>query len=114
MKQIYDARDELEAHFVKGLLEQQGIHASVQGESLVGGTLPINELSPGVWVNDDDVERAMPIVAEVRERDKVDDRPEAEETATSSLKCPQCGEVVEGQFEACWKCGSAREGTAYA
>jgi hypothetical protein len=24
--------------------------------------------------------------------------------------CPQCGEPLEGQFTACWQCGTARPG----
>jgi hypothetical protein len=26
-------------------------------------------------------------------------------------QCSQCGQTVETQFEACWKCGTSREGT---
>ena len=36
MKQVFVAQHPAEAHFVKGLLEADGIRAEVQGESLFG------------------------------------------------------------------------------
>ena len=116
MKQIYSARDEMEAHFVRDLLEQEGIEAAVQGEALLAGAVPLmQEAMPTVWVKEEDVARAAPIVEEVRNRDKLDNAMEDQPVAaSSSWKCPRCGEVVEGQFGACWKCGGMREGTAMA
>ena len=29
-----------------------------------------------------------------------------------SWNCQRCGEVLEATFDACWKCGTSREGTA--
>jgi hypothetical protein len=72
MQHVYTARDEMDAHFVKGLLEQEGIEARVLGESLGGafGTLPLSARSlPGVYVRDEDVARATPIVDEYRRID---------------------------------------------
>jgi hypothetical protein len=85
MQHVYTARDEMDAHFVKGLLEQAGIEAVVLGESLEAafGTLPLGKQGlPGVWVREEDVERAMPIIEEYRRIDRTnadepDDRPQA-------------------------------------
>ena len=43
MQQVYAARDAMEAHFVKGLLEAEEIEAVVQGEALeeTWGDLPL-------------------------------------------------------------------------
>ena len=84
MQRVYTARDEMDAHFLKGLLEQQGIEAVVLGEPLESafGTLPLGrEAGPGIWVREEDVERATPIVEEYRQIDRAnaddtdDDRP---------------------------------------
>ena len=36
MKQVFQAHDVTEAHFVKGLLESHGLSALVRGEALAG------------------------------------------------------------------------------
>ena len=43
MVQVYSAENPTEAHYLKGLLESQGIQCDVRGESLFGarGELPI-------------------------------------------------------------------------
>jgi len=56
MKQVFVARDPVEAHLVKGLLESRGIDAEVRGEALWGtrGETPLTpETLPTVWVLDD-------------------------------------------------------------
>ncbi|MGH7214866.1 MAG: DUF2007 domain-containing protein [Tepidisphaeraceae bacterium] len=75
MKKIYDARDEMEANFLKGLLEAEGIEAAVQGEANTGAFGSLTTLKgagPSVWVNDQDVERAMPIIEDVKRKDQAD------------------------------------------
>lgn len=55
MVQVYSAENPTEAHYVKGLLESQGIPCDVRGESLFGarGELPITtETAPSIWIFD--------------------------------------------------------------
>lgn len=116
MKHVYTARDAMDAHFVKGLLEQEGIEAVVQGENLQGtwGDLPLSaENLPNVHVvNDSDVERAAPIIEEYRRRDQADAKVGVGATEVAvdrpKWKCPNCGEMVEEQFTQCWHCGHAK------
>ena len=57
MVKVYSARDGLEAHFIRNLLEGEGIRAAVLGETLAfgRGDLPMTqETLPGVWVNPED------------------------------------------------------------
>jgi hypothetical protein len=115
MKLIYTARDEMEAHFLQALLEQEGITSVIQGEALEGawGNLPITpNAMPGVWVNDDDLARAKPIADEYQQREiKSHSAPESGDAATGvTWKCPKCGEEVEDQFDECWNCGAERPG----
>ena len=115
MKAIYSARDTMEAHFLKGLLEAEDIPAVVQGEALgsVLGEIPVTRSTlPNVLVNDDDVDRAIPIVEQFRQRDQrsaAED--ESDSTRSETWTCPKCGEKIETQFTDCWKCGTPRPET---
>jgi rubrerythrin len=113
MQQIYTARDDMDAHFLKGLLEQEGITSVIQGEALEGawGNMPVSARSlPGVWVDEADVARATPMVEEYQKREDAHlKEPETEEETTGpTWKCPKCGEEVEDQFDECWNCGAER------
>lgn len=61
MRRVFVGENPFLAEIVRGYLETCGIHAVVQGEDLFGARLEIgmdrNSL-PGVWVNDEDAERA--------------------------------------------------------
>jgi hypothetical protein len=111
MRHVYTGRDEMDAHFVKGLLEQEGIEAIVQGENLINavGTLPLSEKSlPSVWVGDGDEERAALIVKDYEQVDAVNASDAVEDSPRPTWKCANCGEAVEEQFTECWNCGHAR------
>jgi hypothetical protein len=100
MVRVYSARNEVEAHFVRNALETEGITATVQGETLATGSVPIlGESLPSVWVNDEDVDRAQVIVNALPQGE---DRP-----APATWTCPTCQEKIAQQFDTCWKCGTA-------
>lgn len=103
MKQVHAARHALEAHLVRGYLESQGIEALVRGDYLTSGwgELPVDVCS--VWVKDDaQYERANALLVAFLHGDL------ARELGGDAWRCAQCGEQLEGQFTACWKCGAAR------
>jgi hypothetical protein len=107
MKRIYGARDSTEAEFVKQLLEAEDIPAVVQGSALEAarGDIPFAASSlPSVWVNDEDLDRAMPIIDEFRGGGPKGTLPQV------AWICPICGEKLEGQFTTCWKCGTEKPG----
>lgn len=117
MKSIYSARDSMEAHFLKGLLEAEDIPAVVQGEALASvlGEIPVTKSTlPNVLVDDDDVARALPIVERFRERDERSAEQPADAQTHQTWTCPKCGEKVETQFTECWKCGTSRPATSNA
>jgi hypothetical protein len=119
MQHVYTARDGLDANFLRGLLEQEGLRAVVQGEALqeTWGSLNLTQESlPSVWVDDGDVARAQPIVDEYRRRDAVNaDLPDADSGGTTSGEsrptwaCQNCGRRIEEQFTTCWHCGHERK-----
>lgn len=103
MKQVHIAKHAMEAHLVKGFLESQGIEAVVRGEYLTSGwgELPVDLCS--VWVREDaQFERANALLVAFFKGDL------ARESRAENWRCPKCGEQLEGQFTACWKCGAAR------
>ena len=106
MKQVYIAEHPTEAHFVKGLLETQGIDCCVRGENLFSarGEIPITtETAPSVWVYDETrIEEAEMLIKDYLSAKK-------QETAGGETwTCKSCGEVHESQFTSCWNCGNSK------
>ena len=70
MTKVYSAQNAVDAHIIKGLLEQQGISARVNGEYLQGG---IGELPPmgliTVSVAEENYEQALKLVLEYENSD---------------------------------------------
>lgn len=103
MKQLHTAKHAMEANLVKGFLESQGIEAVVRGEYLTGGwgELPVDLCS--VWITDDaQFERANQLLTEFLGGAL------ARKFGGEHWKCAKCGEELEGQFTACWNCGTVR------
>lgn len=102
-REVYLAADPVNAEIVKDMLVDRGIAAHVRNQHLWGamGEVPTT-VYPEVWVDDPaDYERARQIVSNF-EKGPVD-------TGTE-WTCPGCGEIVEGQFNACWHCQYPRPG----
>jgi hypothetical protein len=106
MRQIYVAKDPLDAHLLKSLLGAQGIRAQVRDEALWGarGEAPLSPgTCPTVWIEDDrDHAAAAKIVQGYPGTG-------AGAAAGSSWSCSGCGEQLEPQFSECWSCGEARD-----
>lgn len=88
-----------EVGLVRGLLEHAGIECFTRNEQLAGalGDIPFLECEPELWVlHDEDLVRAKRILA----------AHEAPACASVQWRCRQCGELIDGQFEACWRCGN--------
>jgi hypothetical protein len=102
MKQIYSARDEVDAELVKNALLNAGIEAIVQagGLSNILGAVQVSEGSlPSIWVRDEDESAANEVLADYKHPPKPQGQP---------WTCPKCGEQIEPQFDTCWNCGTAR------
>ena len=105
MKPVYIAKHATDAHLIRGYLESQGVAAIVRGEYLAGGVgeLPA-DLCKVCVVNDGEFAHADELVQRFLQGAG------AREHAHEHWRCTGCGEALEGQFTACWKCGSARAG----
>ncbi len=99
LTRVYKAADPLEAEFVRGLLENEGVPAVVQGSHMGGWYGPVVGplVAPTVLVREADLAAAEEIVGRY-----ISGEVETGEPWT----CPQCNEQIEGQFTACWNCGA--------
>lgn len=92
---IYQAGNNLEAHSLKGMLENEQIVVRLSGESLASaaGELPADVLQVGLWVPEYQVPLARQLIRRY------------EQGSFHDWYCPRCTERNEGQFEICWNCG---------
>ena len=102
MQLLYSSLNLHEIHHLKNLLEVEGIRCQIRNELLsrLAGEIPFTECAPQLWLhNERDLERARQVVADFGR------------TAVSApvWQCPNCGETLEGQFSACWRCGSLQQ-----
>lgn len=101
MEKVYSSENLIMAGHVKSLLESNGIVCIIKNQNLASGVgeLPPVECWPEVWViNDENYDEAMNLVNSV-----ISDNP----SKRPQWKCT-CGETIEGQFSACWRCGTDR------
>ena len=101
MKKLTSAETLLTISHYKNLLAAEGIPTEVRNQHLgsIMGEMPVFETWPQLWViNDLDYDRALQLI-------KAADA----ESPAESWKCEKCGEENEGQFAACWNCGSSAD-----
>ncbi len=102
MTQVYSSPDWMMVQTFKSVLDSYGIPCEVRGEyrSSAMGEVPPTECWTELWVLDDHrVEEAQDILARAK------DAPPEQGPSTT---CRCCGERIEGPFDRCWKCGTAR------
>jgi hypothetical protein len=91
-----------EVYLLKNLLDTEEIACCIRNEhlSIAAGELSPQECLPALWVlNEADYPRAREIVDDWQ-RSPVETQPQ--------WICPDCNEIIEGQFSSCWKCGKQR------
>lgn len=108
MQLLYRSDDWLYLNHLRNLLEEAGIEVWMR-HALMGGAgqLPINESWPEIWVvEDEDLARAEDVLRAALEI-AADEGPQRAPGA--SWTCQACGEVLEPQFDRCWRCGARRD-----
>ena len=103
MKRIFCSPDSAEVGLLEGMLKEAGVSCVDRNEQ-VSQAFPTAPFYPELWVvNDEDYPRAIRLL-EAWRHPAFEIRP--------PWTCPKCGEVLEGQFRACWKCGTERDTAA--
>jgi hypothetical protein len=102
MKKVYSSDSYFQVGHLRQLLESQHVKCVIKNEYLLGGAgeLPPTECWPELWIVEDfQYEKA---------RELVEGFLSAPPAGTSEWRCVECGERLEGQFTACWRCGTPR------
>ncbi len=107
MKRVYSAQNTLMVDHLKHVLDAEGIGCVVQNRlaSSAMGRLPPAECWTELWILDD---AQLPLARQMVEKAFRN----ADTTSGETWECPGCGEVLEPQFEACWKCSTLRGAAA--
>jgi hypothetical protein len=96
---LHVAENSALAEMLKDLLVQEGIEATVVASVHPLGWHADNRTE--VWITDEtDLDKARSIADEFAKGS----------TGTRGWKwrCPTCGEQIEPQFTACWRCGASK------
>jgi len=99
---LLSSLDLLEIHHLKNVLEAAGIRCWIRNELLarLAGEIPFTECALELQlVSESDRPRAEALLEAWR-------RPP---DSGPPWVCAGCGETIEGQFGACWKCGKSRD-----
>lgn len=102
MKPLLASLNLLEIHHAKNMLAAEGIRCWIKHELLarLAGEVPFTECAAELHVADAaDFWRAQGILEAYRR---------AALQPSTPWRCTQCGEEMEGQFSACWRCGTLR------
>ncbi|MCL4799529.1 MAG: DUF2007 domain-containing protein [Burkholderiales bacterium] len=101
-KPLIASFDTLEVHHLKNVLETEGIRCYLRNELLtrLAGEIPFTECALELHlVDESDRWRAERILEDWRG---------AAPGAAPPWACDACGEQLEAQFTACWRCGRPR------
>ena len=100
MKKLTSAESIITINHYKNVLDAEGIACEIRNEHLgsILGEVPFFEVWPQLWIrNDLDYDRATQLISQEA----------ADESPAEPWKCRKCGEENEGQFSACWNCGTS-------
>ena len=101
MKKLTSAESLITINHYKNLLAAEGIRTEIRNQHLgsILGEMPYAETWPEVWVvNDLDFDRATQLIKSAES-----------ESPGRAWRCKKCGEENEGQFAACWQCGTSAD-----
>ena len=97
MKRVFSSHDPMLVGYLRAVLEEHGIGCIVKNEYLLGGVgeLPPTECWPELWVVEDgDETRAGALIHDAQPGGATGE----------SWQCSGCGEWIEPEFGACWRC----------
>jgi hypothetical protein len=101
---VYRAANTVEAHMLKGMLEQHGVRARILGGGLSSGVgeLPVDVIQVSIEV---------PVGYRQLARELIEAYESGRADGTSGIDawvCGDCNESNPASFDVCWQCGDAR------
>jgi hypothetical protein len=102
MKKVYSSDSFFLVGHLRDLLENHHIKCIAKNEFLLGGAgeLPPTECWPELWIAED--------FQYQKARELIEGFLASNAEPGSEWHCARCGECIEGQFSACWRCGVER------
>lgn len=102
MQKIFTSLNRVKLMLLKSELDEAGIPSLIKNESPpAAGEVPSVIAYPELWImNDEDFAGAKLVVQAFESKSQ---------EKHEKWKCPNCHELIEGQFDLCWKCGNSRE-----
>ncbi len=96
---VYKAANSNEAHFIKGLLQNNSLDVKLLGENLsvAMGGLPLEVIQVDILIHKDDYEQAKAILQNYENKIKSTDN-------SKKWICKHCSNHNPGSFEICWNC----------
>jgi hypothetical protein len=113
---VYTAASNLEAHLICNVLNDAGLEAycledgNMAGFSMLGAMPEIHR--PQVWVEQEDVERAQPVLLDYEMRQAERRAAEAATSLPIRIVCEECGQQnlfdyeLHGSVQTCVHCGA--------
>lgn len=102
MKLLLMSRFPGDVQRIRDVLQSCGIECMVRGELLSGvaGDVPATECVPELWlINDNQLLEAQQVLEAWRSDSG---------QVHSAGHCLGCGEMLDPQFDSCWRCGAPR------
>lgn len=92
-----------QAVLLKEIFTEEGVECLVRNAdlSVAVGEIPMTECFPELWVIDDEM---FP-----RARVLMDGWLNNDSAGNGPWTCQKCGEILDGNFGACWSCGLIRD-----
>ncbi|KVC78852.1 hypothetical protein WJ47_17495 [Burkholderia ubonensis] len=99
----FKAPDLATAQHWANVLEAAGVGCELHNRYAPGalGGLPADACAPEVWLDDERDEALARRLLDAASRGPA--------ASATPWRCPQCGESLEAQFTACWRCGAVRD-----
>ena len=101
---VYRAANSVEAHLIRGMLEQHGISVRILGDGLSSGIgeLPLDVVQVEVQVPPGFSALARQLIDEYERGNR------EPASGRSAWTCSCCGEDCPHEFAICWNCGGER------
>ena len=102
MKRLYRAANLIEATQLKSMLEGMNVDCFLRNENMmrVAGEVPFDQCWPEVWIREEsDTALALQVLDVFKHPQRF---------RGPAWGCPKCNEWLEGQFSACWNCGTQK------
>jgi hypothetical protein len=102
MKLLFTSMNRTDVGMLCSIIEEAGIEFEIRNDA-TNTNFPTGPFYPELWViHDEDFAKAVELRDSWRATPLIEQHP---------WICPECAEMLEAQFNSCWKCGAVRKDT---